>query len=355
MNSLLKKLENYPIGICGTSLAFITLSNCWLINGIKFLKPISIIFAICALSLMLLRIVLYPKKILEEIKNPVLGSFYPTIDMAGLLIASYFLDVAPAFAKTLWLLCIAIHLILFVVFLAFRVKNFKVTDMVPSWFVILIGVVVACASSTGMGYPVLAKYLFYFGFFWYVVAWPIMLYRVYKCEKIEEHKLPTIGVMAAPASLCIVGYITSFANPNPYVLGFLIITSLFNLVLVYTYITDFIKNGFKPIYAALTFPLAISVLAMYKTSAYVNGLGFNGSVFKLLGDMEIFIATYVIFYVLNNFIKLFLSAINPNLSKSFESNEGLLGQTIGEESLDDDEVEDEFDDYKSDIEDKIEK
>lgn len=355
MNSLLKKLENYPIGICGTSLAFITLSNCWLINGITFLKPISIVFAIFALSLMLLRIVLFPKKTLEEIKNPVLGSFYPTIDMAGLLIASYFLNTAPQFAKALWLICIVVHGILFVVFLTFRVKNFKITDIVPSWFVILIGVVVASASSTGMGYPLLAQYLFYFGFLWYVVAWPVMLYRVYRCEKLEEHKLPTIGVMAAPGSLCIVGYLTSFANPNIYILGFLIVTSLFNLVLVYTYITSFLNKGFKPTYAALTFPLAISVLAMYKTSAYVESLGLSTGIFKLLGDFEIFIATYVVFYVLNNFIKLFLGAINPKFSKAFESEENLLDQTIGEEALDDDEVEKEFDDYKNDINKKARK
>jgi exfoliative toxin A/B len=349
MSSLIKKLENYPIGICGTSLAFITLSNCWLVNGIKFLKPISIIFAICTLSLMLLRIVLFPKKILDEIKNPVLGSFYPTIDMAGLLIAAYFLDIAPSLSKVLWLICIAVHGFLFIVFLGFRIKNFKITDMIPSWFVILIGVVVASASSKGMGYPLLAQYLFYFGFFWYVVAWPVMLYRIYRCEKLEEHKLPTIGVMAAPGSLCIVGYLTSFANPNPYILGFLILTSLFNLVLVYTYITDFLKKGFKPTYAALTFPLAISVLAMYKTSTYLGSLGLSSSIFKFLGDLEIFIATYVIFYVINNFIKLFLGAINPKFSTALKYEESLLGQTISEETLDDDEVEEEFDDYKNEI------
>ncbi|MGL5754170.1 MAG: TDT family transporter [Paraclostridium sp.] len=353
MKELISKLENYPIGICGTSLAFITLGNCWLVNGIYFIKIVAIIFAICAIALMLLKIIIFPKTMIEEIKNPVVGSFYPTIDMAGLLIASYFLDLAPGFAKGLWLTCIVVHAIIFVVFLTYRAKNFKLTDMVPSWFVILIGVVVASASSKGMGHPLLAQYLFYFGFFWYVVAWPVMLYRVYKCEKLEDHKLPTIGVMAAPGSLCIVGYLTSFSNLNHFILGFLIVTSLFNLVLVYTYITDFIRKGFKPTYAALTFPLAISVFAMYKTSAYISSMGLNGAeLFKFLGNIEIFIATYVIFYVINNFIKLFLSTLSPKLESRFESNEGLFGQTIGEESLTDDKVEEEFNEYEEEIRNK---
>ena len=49
-------------------------------------------------------------------------------------------------------------------FFTFRIKNFKFEDMVPSWFVVWVGVVVASVTSTGMGHDRLAQYLFYFGF-----------------------------------------------------------------------------------------------------------------------------------------------------------------------------------------------
>ena len=344
MKILINKLENYPIGMCGTALAFITLSNCWAIAGVKFLKPLAIIFALIVLTLMLLRIILFPKVIWKELKNPVLGTFYPTIDMSCFLIAAYFLNIAPNFSKALWLICILTHGVLFTLFCIFRISDFSIKNMVPSWFVVLVGVVVGSASSSGMGYAKLAQYLFYFGLFWYIVIWPIMVYRVFRCEVVEENKLPTIGVMAAPASLCIVGYLTAFKNPNNILLTFLVITSLFNLGLVYSYISKFIKKGFSPTYAALTFPLAISVLAMYKLSSYLNNIGIFGAyAFKILGHIEIFIGTYVIFYVINNFIKLFLKAVNPSVEKDFKEEEGLLQETIIEESFPDDVVEEKLD------------
>ena len=340
MKRLINKLENYPIGICGTSLAFITLSNSWAFIGINFLKPLAIIFSIIALILMLLRVILFPKIIWQELKNPVLGTFYPTIDMSCFLISAYFLNIAPNFSRALWIICVITHGTLFLLFCIFRLRDFSIKNMVPSWFVVLVGVVVGSASSSNMGYTKFAQYLFYFGLFWYIVVWPIMVYRIFRCEAIEENKLPTIGVMAAPASLCIVGYLTAFKNPNNVILTFLVITSLFNLFLVYSYISKFIKKGFSPTYAALTFPLAISVLAMYKFSAYLNNIGIFGSeFFKIIGHIEILIATYVIFYVIINFIKLFLKAINVIGGKDLEKQEGLLQETILEESLPDDVVE----------------
>lgn len=337
-NSLLNKLENYPIGICGTSLALITIGSAWQLNGIKFFKPVAVIFAIMALLLMVLRIFMFPKKILEELKHPVLGSFYPTIDMALMLIAAYFLDVVPKIAESVWLACIVIHFVLFIVFSIFRFKSFKLEDMVPSWFVIWIGVVVACVTSPGMGHDSLARGLFYFGFVLYIITWPIMLYRVFNHKAIEEHKLPTIGVMAAPASLCIVGYTSAFTVINPLILWVLVVISFINLFIVYSYIIGFIRKGFAPTYAALTFPLAISVMAAYKVSKYL-GSGILQSVFKTIGDLEIFIGTGVILYVLFNFLLLFAKAINPRLEEALEREEQLFGTTAKEETLLDSEVE----------------
>ena len=287
---------------------------------------------------MFLRIVLFPKKILEELKHPVLGSFYPTIDMSLMLIAAYFLDVAPKIAEIVWLLCIAVHFGLFIFFSVVRAKNFKLEHMVPSWFVIWIGVVVATVASPGMGHDSLARILFYFGFVLYVITWPIMLYRVFNHKALEAHTLPTIGIMAAPASLCLVGYLTAFKSLNPVIVGILTIVSLINLAIVYSYIIGFIRKGFAPTYASLTFPLAISIMAAYKLCGYF-GTGFFASTFKLLGDIEIFIGTGVILYVAFNFVILFAKAINPDFEKNLEKEEKLFGETAKEEALPDDEVE----------------
>ena len=77
MKQYINKLENLHIGISGTCLAFITLSNSWMIKDIVYLKPIAITIAIIMLSLILIRLIKFPKVMLNELKDPVLGTFYP--------------------------------------------------------------------------------------------------------------------------------------------------------------------------------------------------------------------------------------------------------------------------------------
>ncbi|MGL5647251.1 MAG: TDT family transporter, partial [Clostridium sp.] len=94
---------------------------------------------------------------------------------------------------------------------------------------------------------------------------------------------------------------------------------------VYTYIIGFIKKGFAPTYAALTFPLAISVVASLKMSKLFMNNYILSNGFKLLGDIEIFIATGVIFYVLFNFLNLFVKAISKKAEEEMEVIEEGLG------------------------------
>lgn len=110
----------------------------------------------------------------------------------------------------------------------------------------------------------------------------------------------------------------------------LIVTGLILLVVVYNYIIRLFKEGFKPAYASFTFPLAIATMAAYDLSKYFTPLGdvFLGKVFKLFGDIEIFIATCVIFFILLNFINMFIKAINPRLGEELEKEEKILGGAV---------------------------
>ena len=77
----------YKICLLYTS-AFITLSNSWNLKGINYFKPIAIFLAGCMLSLVILRRIRFPKVVYEELKNPVTGTFYPTMGMVCRLYTS---------------------------------------------------------------------------------------------------------------------------------------------------------------------------------------------------------------------------------------------------------------------------
>ena len=52
------------------------------------------------------------------------------------------------------------------------------------------------------------------------------------------------------------------------------------------------------------------------------------NLFKFLGDVEIFIATYVIFFMLLNFLNMFFKAISSKLGEYVEEEEELIGGTL---------------------------
>ena len=316
MRERLAKLENMPIGISGTCLAFITLSNSWLINGFHYLKPAAVFLAVCMLVLTALRAILFPGKMWSELKHPVTGTFYPTIGMATWLVSAYFYPSAPVLCMGLWLAAVVWHYFVIVVYTVCRLKERKIQNIMPTCFIVYTGMITGCIASKGMAgplIPAIAEFMLYFGFWFYTLLLPLDLWIVFKSGNLNDSNLPTVGIICSPAPLGVVGMLTIQENPNLIMLGWLTVTGLLLLPVVYSYIYRLFQKGFKPMYAGFTFPLAIATLAAYKLSDFLSALGYEtlGTVFGLLGDVEIFIASYVVFYVLFHFLRMFVRAVLP--------------------------------------------
>lgn len=308
METLKKYFLNLPIGICGTGVALITLSNCWNLKGIAFLKPLTLIFAGIILMLQGIRLIVCPKEMKEELLHPMTGSFYPTIDMLAFLVAGTIFEYIPFLGRAVWVAAFVLHISIIIIFFYKRTTTKSFDQVIPSWFIVNIGIVVGAVVSPGMGFDVVAKGMVIFGILSYVVMWPIMLYKVFGVG-LSDKEAPVVGIMAAPASLCLVGYLTVFSTYNRFLVIFLVVTGFFNLLLVYSRMPRLFKEGFRPTFASFTFPLAISIMAMYKLGAIVP----FGEAFNLVGDIELFIGTAVIFYVAYKLTKGFLEPIHLHL------------------------------------------
>lgn len=332
MTAQLDKLRNLPIGISGTCLAFITLSNCWLIKDIGYLKPISIAIAIIMLALMLIRLIKFPRVMLNELKDPVIGTFYPTMGMVAWLVAAYFYPYFPRVCSAIWLFGVIYHYAIIVFYTIIRIKERKFSNIMPTCFIVYTGMITGSVASKGMGgiIPQIAHFMLMFGFIFYTLLLPVVLYIVFKSEILDDKKLPTVGIVCSPAPLGVVGILTIEPNPNIYMLTWLIVTGLILLFIVYGYIIKLFKEGFKPAYAAFTFPLAIATLAAYDLSKYFDSMGeiYLSNIFELLGNIEIFIASYVVFFILLNFINIFLKALNPKVGQYIIEEEKIIGGVI---------------------------
>ena len=303
-NTLKQKLKSYPVALTGLALGVAglgaALSNVFG-NGVLFVgSTISAFFLIVILT----KNLMYPLVLLEELKHPTVSSFVPTFDMALMIISSAIVHGHPFLGKTLWLLGIAIHLVCLGFFLKNRLRESSLDNMIPSWFVPPIGIVIAAITGSEMGFPFISQAIVYMGFAFYAILLPIMFYRVIFSNLIDDDRLPSFGIMAAPPNLCVAGYLTAFPEPNAVVLAVLVGLALFSTCLVYMSMIRIWKIKFSPIYASYTFPLAISSTAMIKVADYFNPINSEFYYFfRTISMIELIIATIVTPYI---FVKMIL-------------------------------------------------
>ena len=203
--------------------------------------------------------------------------------LAG-FIANYYLTLG----RILWLAAIGVHIIFCFIFFYHRARNFDLNHVIPSWFIPPVGIVVACVSGASMNFPNLTHIIFYIGFILYLIMLPIMMYRIIFIEPIDDGRLPTFAIMAAPPSLCLAGYLTAFSNPSEIIIYILLPLAIFMTVLVYVSFFRILRITFNPSYASFTFPLAIGATAVLKYSNYLYAL--NSKNYTLWYNIGLFLS-----------------------------------------------------------------
>jgi exfoliative toxin A/B len=119
-----QNIINLPVAIAGISLGFLTLATIWDGLGFTFLRHVSVLFAITCIVLLLIKLVLDPRKVLSEFKNPMTGSLSFTATMAIMAISNYISKYHLQLAKFIWLSAIVLHIVMLLVFIFFMRKNF---------------------------------------------------------------------------------------------------------------------------------------------------------------------------------------------------------------------------------------
>jgi len=305
MKQFLNNLVNLPVAVAGLALGTAGLGGVLAIEVHPAFRYICAAIAIMLLVMILMKKLKHPKVILSEISHPVMGSFIPAFDMTLMIIADILTNFSLISGQILWLIAIALHAIFAISFFYHRAKDFDINHMLPSWFVPPVGIVVACVTSTHMGFPELTHTIFYIGFILYLIMLPIMMYRLIFGDAIKDPQLPAFAVLGAPASLCLAGYLTGFAIPNPIIVDFLLAIALMMTFLVYLscFRINFFRISFIPIYASYTFPLSIGATALVKYSRYVGLDTPEGQFWNYLALFEMCIATIAVVLILTYMLK----------------------------------------------------
>lgn len=298
MNSIIKKV---PIPLCGVMLGLAALGNLLQSYG-EGIRSICGIFAAFLLILILLKLVMFPQMIKEDMNNPIMASVAATFPMSLMLLSTYVKPLIGKAAMYIWILAIVLHVVLIVYFTMKFMLKLQLPKVFASYFIVYVGIVVAAITAPAYEQLGVGAAAFWFGFVTLVVLLVMVTMRYVRCKEVPEPAQPLICIYAAPTSLCIAGYVQSV---TPKSKNFLLVmltaaTVLYVFALVKAF--GYLKLKFYPSYAAFTFPFVISAIATKQAMACLANMQQPIPALKYLVFVETIIAVVFVVYTFIRFM-----------------------------------------------------
>lgn len=302
MQQLLKQV---PIPMSGLMLGLFSLVKLSQDMELELLGILFFALGITTWALLVLKILFAFDSVVIQLKNPIIASVAPTFSMGTMVLASL---IMPHFdmIKYLWIAALALQILLVCYFIKTFVwtKLFSLQAVLPSWFILFVGICIAPVTF-GQVYPLLTQIIFWLALGCYVVFLPIILMRLFKYSLAEGAK-PLITILCAPVSLLTVGYLEAFTSHNNILLYILFTLSQLFYIVVLTLLPKLLKLPFYPSYAAFTFPLIISAIAVERMYAYLEL-----NVFHYISYIELGIGVLIVLYVYIRYTRFLQKALQP--------------------------------------------
>ena len=301
-----KIIQKVPMPICGVMLGFAALGNLLQSYGENIRYACGIISAFL-LVLILLKLIMFPNMIKEDLKNPIMASVAGTFPMALMLLSTYVKPFIGPLAKYIWIFAILLHVILIIYFTLKFIVKLQMPKVFASYFIIYVGIVVAAVTAPAFEELFIGAATFWFGFITLIILLVLVTIRYMKYKQIPEPAQPLICIYAAPTSLCVVGYIQSVSpKSTTFLLAmFAIATVLYVFALIKA--IGYLKLKFYPSYAAFTFPFVISAIATKQTMACLANMNQPMPILQPIVLIETIIAVILVLYTFIGFMQFIFS------------------------------------------------
>ena len=112
MNNVIKKV---PIPLCGVMLGTAALGNL-LQSYSEGIRYVCGVFAAFLSVLVLLKLIMFPGAVKEDMTNPIMASVSGTFPMALMILSTYVKPFIGQAAYYIWLFAIALHVVLIIYF-----------------------------------------------------------------------------------------------------------------------------------------------------------------------------------------------------------------------------------------------
>ncbi len=291
-------IEKLPIPISGLILALLSLGN--LLQDIHpYLRYAFGAIGGVFLVLMVLKAVLYPGSVKDDLKNPVILSSSGTFSMSLMISSTYLIPFTPGTAYAIWIIGICLHILLIVYFTYhFIIREFDISTVYPSYWIVFVGITMGAITANFHGIHEMDSIFFMTGFTGMLLSTPLILYREFIYKRIPDANKPLSCIFTALFSILIVGYLNSTENiSNEFVIVLYGLACLFYIYSFYKLVS--LRNlEFYPSFSAFTFPFVISTLATKGMTGIIHSNILNYAL-----NFEMIIATVLVIYVLNRYIE----------------------------------------------------
>lgn len=255
------------------------------------------------LIFILLKLIMFPQAVKEDMNNPIMASVAATFPMSLMLLSTYVKPFIGAAAYYIWLFAIALHVVLILYFTVKFIFKLQMPKVFASYYIVYVGIAVAAITAPAYEKLSIGSAAFWFGFVSLLVLLVLVTVRYVKFKEIPDPAKPLICIYAAPTSLCIAGYVQS-VTPKAYgmLMGMLAVASVLYIFALVKAV-GYLKLPFFPSYASFTFPFVISAIAAKQTMACLMNMGRPMPALQYVVLAETVIAVVFVVYTLVRFLQ----------------------------------------------------
>ena len=298
MKEMIKKV---PVPLCGVMLGFAALGNLLQSYG-ESIRYVCGIVAVFLLVLVLLKLIMFPQMIKEDMQNPIMASVAGTFPMALMLLSTYVKPFIGGAAMYIWFLAIGLHIALIIYFTVKFILKLQMPKVFASYYIVYVGIVVAAVTAPVYGQLGIGTVAFWFGFVTLIALLILVTIRYVKFPEVPEPAQPLICIYAAPTSLCIAGYVQSVTPKSKTFLLAMLVAATVIYIFALVKAVGYLKLKFYPSYAAFTFPFVISAIATKQTMACLANMGSPMPVLQYVVLIETIIAVVFVVYTFIKFM-----------------------------------------------------
>lgn len=302
------RVQNVPPSQAALALGVIGLGHAWAlyIPGLgDSARPFMAAIGALLLLPVLLKYLTSYKTFINDIRHPLSGSLMAPMSMALLVLSDYLAAISPALAYPIWFAALLLHFTMMVLFFSFQIMNFKMSNIVPSWFLYPVGLISSSLAGSQFGLNVFSETLATVCIAIYFFMLPLVLYRLVFEGNLPRRARPTLAIMAAPVNLSLAAYLVNFKEPDPILTGALAGIAITMTLMIYLCYIRLMRLKFQPSIAAVTFPSVISAIAMHRLTSFFESDHPQWYWLHNFGFFELTIATILVIWVSGGYIKMY--------------------------------------------------